>query len=76
LSTEPGEVHTRVTALDGRDRIVGVTVESQNAIATTIPSRHLFMFLGAELNTDWLQQCVAFDNKRFILTGAAILPSQ
>jgi len=35
------------------------------------PVRHLFLFIGAEPNTDWLAGSgVALDAKRFVLTGA------
>ncbi len=31
--------------------------------------RHLFLFIGADPNTGWLQGCVDTDDKQFILTG-------
>jgi thioredoxin reductase (NADPH) len=35
------------------------------------PIRHLFLFIGAEPNTDWLAGSgIALDAKRFVLTGA------
>jgi thioredoxin reductase (NADPH) len=35
------------------------------------PIRHLFLFIGADPNTDWLSGSgVALDAKRFVLTGA------
>src|SRR5271166_6832193 len=35
------------------------------------PIRHLFLFIGAEPNTDWLSGSgVALDSKGFVLTGA------
>jgi thioredoxin reductase (NADPH) len=34
--------------------------------------RHVFLFLGAEPSTQWLQQCgVALDEKGFVVTGGA-----
>ena len=32
--------------------------------------RHLFLFIGADPNADWLDGCVALDDKGFVLTGA------
>jgi thioredoxin reductase (NADPH) len=32
--------------------------------------RHLFLFIGADPNTAWLEHCVALDAKGFVLTGA------
>ncbi len=35
--------------------------------------RHLFLFIGADPNTDWLSGCdVALDEKRFVRTGADV----
>jgi thioredoxin reductase (NADPH) len=31
--------------------------------------RHLFLFIGADPNTAWLQNCVATDQKGFVITG-------
>lgn len=40
---------------------------------TTRPIRHLFLFIGADPNTDWLAQCnVALDAKGFVRTGSDI----
>lgn len=32
--------------------------------------RHLFLMTGARPNTEWLRDCVALDDKGFVLTGA------
>jgi thioredoxin reductase (NADPH) len=40
---------------------------------TTRPVRHLFLFIGADPNTDWLRACkVRLDPKGFVLTDAAL----
>jgi thioredoxin reductase (NADPH) len=37
------------------------------------PIRHLFLFIGADPNTDWLSGSgVALDSKGFVLTGAEV----
>ena len=33
--------------------------------------RHLFLFIGADPNTAWLDNCVAVDGKGFVVTGRA-----
>ena len=33
------------------------------------PIRHLFLFIGADPNSDWLSGCVKLDAKGFVLTG-------
>ena len=37
-----------------------------------LPVRHVFMFIGAEPNTAWLNGCVALDEKGYILTGPRV----
>jgi hypothetical protein len=32
--------------------------------------RHLFLFIGADPNTSWLNRCVTLDNNGFVVTGA------
>ena len=34
-----------------------------------MPLRHLFLFIGADPNADWLKDCVAVDDKGFVVTG-------
>ena len=64
---------TEVTALEGSD---GILEASAGAIArigeeTTRAIRHLFLFIGADPNTDWLAGSgVALDDKGFVRTGA------
>jgi thioredoxin reductase (NADPH) len=33
------------------------------------PMRHMFLFIGADPNSDWLGECVKLDPKGFVLTG-------
>lgn len=41
------------------------------------PVRHLFLFIGADPNTDWLQASpVALDGKGFVLTGPEFAPGR
>jgi thioredoxin reductase (NADPH) len=64
--------HAEVTALEGQEgaldavawRDVRTGQEARKAIC------HLFLFIGADPNTDWLTGSgVQFDSKRFIRTG-------
>jgi thioredoxin reductase (NADPH) len=36
--------------------------------------RHIFLFIGAEPNADWLRGCAQTDEKGFIVTGMGVLP--
>ena len=69
------ELHTgtEVVALEG-DESTGLTAavfrERATGATHTCPLRHLFLFIGADPNTSWLNHCVALDNKGFVMTGA------
>jgi thioredoxin reductase (NADPH) len=64
---------TEVVGLEG-DEVTGLTAavfrERATGVTRTCPLRHLFLFIGADPNTGWLNHCVALDNKGFVVTGA------
>ena len=58
-----------VRGLVWRDRMTGVTTEK--------PLRHLFLFIGAQPCTRWLEGCpIATDLNGFVLTGRAARPGE
>jgi thioredoxin reductase (NADPH) len=62
-----------VTALHGDhpSGLQGVTVRDRiSGEAWIIPVRQLFLFIGAEPNTAWLDGCLKLDEKGYIVTGA------
>jgi thioredoxin reductase (NADPH) len=62
-----------VVALHG-DKATGLTaavLHARGGATRTLPLRHLFLFIGADPNTDWLKGCVDVDGKGFVVTGAA-----
>jgi thioredoxin reductase (NADPH) len=70
---------TEIEALEGvegnldriRWRNVATGVESTRAI------RHIFLFIGADPNTDWLANCdLALDSKGFVRTGLDLAPDR
>lgn len=64
---------TQITALEGADGNLGKVRWRNRDTETTRPIRHLFLFIGADPNTDWLAQCgVALDTKGFVRTGPDI----
>jgi thioredoxin reductase (NADPH) len=64
---------TAVTGLEGRDGMLEAVRWRQGDCGEEVrqPVRHLFLFIGAQPNTDWLSgSAVALDAKGFVLTGA------
>jgi len=64
---------TSVTGLEGHDGRLEAIRWRRGASGEDVrrPIQHLFLFIGAEPNTDWLAGSgVALDSKGFVLTGA------
>jgi thioredoxin reductase (NADPH) len=66
---------TEIAALEGREGNLQ-NVRWRNRVSgkeTTRPISHLFLFIGADPNTDWLAQCeVSLDAKGFVRTGTDV----
>ena len=62
---------TEITALAGDDRLREVTwIDRGTGASATNPIGNIFLMIGAEPNTEWLDGCLQLDAKRFIKTGA------
>jgi thioredoxin reductase (NADPH) len=63
-------VSTGVRELTGEDRLKGLVIEdNRSGEPRTLGARALFVFIGAEANTGWLQGAVELDERGFVLTG-------
>jgi thioredoxin reductase (NADPH) len=62
-----------VTALEGNGRLQAVQVRSGDG-SWRQETSSLFLFIGADANTDWLRGCVELDRAGFVLTGADLPP--
>ena len=63
----------QVSALEGRNGVMEAVRWRVDGAGQDVqrPVRHLFLFIGAEPNTDWLAGSgIKLDAKRFVLTGA------
>jgi thioredoxin reductase (NADPH) len=61
---------TEIVELGGKDHVESVTWRNKSTGETSVRAiRHVFIMAGASPRTDWLQGCVALDDKGFILTG-------
>ena len=74
LSNVEVVTEAQVSGLEGRDGMLeAIRWRRRGFDEVRRPIRHLFLFIGAEPNTDWLSGSgVALDNKRFVLTGSRI----
>ena len=73
LSNVELHTNTEVVALEGDEAtglIAAVFRDRTTGTTHTCPLRHLFLFIGADPNTGWLNHCVALDAKGFVVTGA------
>jgi len=63
---------TEVCALEGEaGALQAIICRDRSGVATRLAVRHLFVFIGAEPNTDWLSASgLALDAKGFVHTGA------
>jgi thioredoxin reductase (NADPH) len=61
---------TQVTEALGGDRLEQVTLaNAETGASQTVPASALFIFIGAQPHTDWLDGLVERDDKGFILAG-------
>ncbi|HEY6580584.1 MAG TPA: FAD-dependent oxidoreductase [Rubrobacter sp.] len=68
--------NTEVRELVGEDRIEGVVVgDNRSGGRWTLDARALFVFIGAEANTGWLEGAVELDERGFVLTGGELSSS-
>jgi len=66
---------TEITDLEGDAHLERVTWHCTLDDRTdTSPIRHVFLMTGAVPNTDWLQGCLALDEKGFVRTGTDLSP--
>lgn len=65
--------NTEVRDLAGEDRLDGVVIEdNRSGGCRALEARALFVFIGAEANTGWLEGTVKLDERGFVLTGGAL----
>jgi thioredoxin reductase (NADPH) len=63
-------LHTEVVDGLGRQRLEGLTLRDRHTGATrSVPTAALFVLIGAEPRTDWLEGAVERDERGYVLTG-------
>ncbi len=63
-----------VTTLEGDDHLAAVRFRNASGGETRIATPALFLFIGAEPHTRWLDGSVRLDRKGFVLTGTTLPP--
>jgi thioredoxin reductase (NADPH) len=67
-------LEAEVAAVSGEDHLQTVTVlDCRTGEQTTHDATGLFIFIGAQPCTDWLQGVIQMDSKGFILTGPQLM---
>ena len=69
LSNVQPYLRTRVTSLEGNGHLATVCAESADLGPQRFNTSSLFLFIGADANTEWLRDCVELDSKGFVVTG-------
>jgi thioredoxin reductase (NADPH) len=73
-STIRVEYRTRVVEAHGVDHLEGVSlICDRTGDVSHVPANSLFIFIGAEPRTDWLDGTIERDERGFILTGPDLL---
>lgn len=67
--------HTQLTALEGQgNRLSAVRWRAGNAPETRVAVRSVFLFVGADPNSAWLDDCgVQVDQHGFVMTGTDVM---
>jgi thioredoxin reductase (NADPH) len=64
------QLRTEVADGHGRGRLEGLTLRDRlRGTTETVAAAALFVLIGAEPHTDWLQDTIACDQQRYVLTG-------
>ncbi len=66
--------NSEVIEVQGDDRLAGISVRHHDTQTTeNLPAGALFIFIGAEPKTEWLEGTLCRDSKGFLLTGSKLL---
>lgn len=62
--------HSEVTSVEGGEQLETITITNrQTGESETLPARLLFIFIGAQPRTNWLNGTICLDQHGFIRTG-------
>src|SRR5690606_22854483 len=64
---------TQVVEVHGQERLEAITIATEGQEPKRVPASALFIFIGAQPHTDWLEGVVERDEKGFILSGPDLI---
>jgi thioredoxin reductase (NADPH) len=64
-----------VVGLEGDGHLSAVRIRDAEG-EQTIYTNSLYLFIGADPNTNWLRGCVELDKRGFVLTGTSLAPGE
>jgi thioredoxin reductase (NADPH) len=64
---------TEIVELTGEGALERIKWREQGKPPEEYAIAHVFLFLGAEPNTGWLNDCILLDRQGFVVTGTALL---
>jgi thioredoxin reductase (NADPH) len=68
------ETESQVVAVHGKDRLEAISIScGKTGSVDTAPASSLFVFIGAEPQTQWMDGFIQRDSKGFILTGPDLM---
>jgi thioredoxin reductase (NADPH) len=68
------EIRTEVVEVHGQERLEALSIScGRSGAVDTVPATSMFIFIGAEPGTGWLQDSLQRDQRGFILTGTDLL---
>ena len=70
------QVRHAITGVQGQGRLESIELTDRDSgECQTVPARWLFVFIGAEPHTNWLENVVRRDDHGFIITGRDLVTS-
>ena len=68
------ECGMEVAGVHGEDKLEGLSISCvRSGTVSSAPATCLFVFIGAEPRTEWLDSFVERDNRGFVLTGPEVM---
>lgn len=64
---------SQVVEVHGQERLEAITIVTEGEEPRQVPASALFIFIGAQPHTEWLEGVVERDEKGFILSGADLV---